>query len=854
MKCKKCGQELGVGSKFCGNCGYPVTEGEHPSEKNKKKKFWIAGGCVLLLLCVVFLCVYQGNNSEKRYQTLIDDGNKYIEEMDYQKAEDNFNKAIKIKPKEDEGYIGLSTVYLKENDYEKANKILEQAPEKVKAESKEIKKQIEKVESEKKESDEMLFPIPIEGKWGYAKKDGTMVIEPQYYHASSFDKHGLARVRTKDRDGNYHVGCINKEGKWIVENKYIYIEPFSEDGYSTVIAESGGDAEKYGVIDKTGKIIIEPEYDQIWYVRQGILGAASGEDADGDLMWGLLDVNGNKLTPFEYYRIWPPDADGICLAEKNIGDAGYKYGYINKNGEQILPFEYDFANRFDDNGISCVAKEDESGNMKYGYIDINGTVVIDFKYDSGKNFSENGLACVSKVDGAGKEQFGYINKDEEIIIPYQFDNAYSFQKNGLARVEREIEEDKYEMGYIDKEGKMVVDFQKVLGNVNENGLIYTEDPKKNRCGFSDKSGQIIVPRKYTTINDMSEKELFTGFWGDDNTGESGQEIRDWNGFDWEEVYSFDIDDSMAKVALFDEEGVKWGYVSSGGIEIVPPVYDECLKIGDLIKVETRVGNKVSVGYLNHNGQEVFGFDPINWYELSDDELESVVWDQTRAREGGVLEEGYYAGYTDDMSASASIFTNDRGYVFLTLTYRVKSDDIDDTAKFKWNEEKDIFELIESRENIECELSGERSEDILNLNLKLPEAEKELKFVLNKQRYMNAANTILAVKDYLDSANCVLDEKEELVLPVTDQDVSWYSEMMIIPIYDNKISKVDYYDKTINKNSILYYVAVAGSEFEDPGEAEIYKAEDMDKIFNNTATFSDCFPEDMFDVNDCFDFE
>ncbi len=81
----------------------------------------------------------------KQYNSLVAEGNRYLEEMDYEKAEDAFLEAIKIEPNLDTG------------ETEKAKQIITEAKETLPEEERE---EIEKLEEERK--DELDGEEPVE--------------------------------------------------------------------------------------------------------------------------------------------------------------------------------------------------------------------------------------------------------------------------------------------------------------------------------------------------------------------------------------------------------------------------------------------------------------------------------------------------------------------------------------------------------------------------------------------------------------------------------------------------------------------------------------------------------------------
>ena len=65
----------------------------------------------------------------------------------------------------------------------------------------------------------VLFTIQENGKWGFADKEGNIVVEAKYDKVTEFNEYGFAAVK---KDGKW--GAINAEGKEVVEPSYEFKE------------------------------------------------------------------------------------------------------------------------------------------------------------------------------------------------------------------------------------------------------------------------------------------------------------------------------------------------------------------------------------------------------------------------------------------------------------------------------------------------------------------------------------------------------------------------------------------------------------------------------------------------------
>lgn len=67
-----------------------------------------------------------------------------------------------------------------------------------------------------------LYPVLIDGDWGYINKKGAIVIEPTLQNAYEFSN-GLARVRD-----SWQWKYMNKNGEFVIEEDFQDIRSFSE--------------------------------------------------------------------------------------------------------------------------------------------------------------------------------------------------------------------------------------------------------------------------------------------------------------------------------------------------------------------------------------------------------------------------------------------------------------------------------------------------------------------------------------------------------------------------------------------------------------------------------------------------
>lgn len=84
---------------------------------------------VMIFLVAAVLLTGCGKNVEQQIAEQLELGNKYLTEANYEAAIVAFNKVIELDPKQADAYIGLTQLYVKTADFEKAVQVLENGKE-----------------------------------------------------------------------------------------------------------------------------------------------------------------------------------------------------------------------------------------------------------------------------------------------------------------------------------------------------------------------------------------------------------------------------------------------------------------------------------------------------------------------------------------------------------------------------------------------------------------------------------------------------------------------------------------------------------------------------------------------------
>ncbi len=385
-----------------------------------------------------------------------------------------------------------------------------------------------------------LFPVCVEGKWGYINSKGEVAIQPRFDYAEPFSG-GFARVVVSVEDTGRaapapHDGVrrppppptlrdlrenpeqvrafIDTTGTIVIRRKEALFRVALGDFHEGLAMLAVGDMRPgtHGFIDKTGAEVIEPKfYGTYWFVvdREPMHFSESLAPVSIDMLksntkaWGYIDTKGGMaIEPqFQRARVFSEGLAAVLVADKG-------WGFIDKTGKMVIKPQFHGAWHFSEGlalvrmggrdgwpankvlkypadpvGVRVSDEFGPAGCGKFGYVDRSGAYVIDPKYDWAAPFSE-GLAAVRT---GGK--CGYLDKTGKLAIEARFDHAYSHTE-GLAPVE--VDE---KWGYIDTKGKFAVKprFDKAYSFTN--GLAAVEED--GRPGYVDKAGKYvwIEPRK-----------------------------------------------------------------------------------------------------------------------------------------------------------------------------------------------------------------------------------------------------------------------------------------------------------------------------------------------------------------------
>jgi hypothetical protein len=276
---------------------------------------------------------------------------------------------------------------------------------------------------------DILFPVKIEGQYGYMDRSGHIALKGPYAGASRFAE-GLAAVQLTKAG---KVGYIDTTGKMVIPEQFELGDPFS-DGYAAVMM-----GRQWGYIDKTGNLVVPYSFGAASPFTEGL--AAVGSNTGTQISFGYINPKG-EFPLKNRYESAMPFHEGLA-AVRSFAEA---YKFIDTSGKAVIAPQFNAGGEFG-GGLAPVQVRAPEG-MRWGYVDKAGKLVVPAQYMNALPFYE-GLAPVQIATG----RWGFIDPKNAMVITPQWDQAGAFY-HGLSQV---WEGDKF--GYIDTTGKYIWQIQ-----------------------------------------------------------------------------------------------------------------------------------------------------------------------------------------------------------------------------------------------------------------------------------------------------------------------------------------------------------------------------------------------------------
>ncbi len=439
-------------------------------------------------------------------------------------------------------------------------------------------------------SEYKYYTLKVEDNYGVIKRDGNVLIEPQYDEV---------QIPNQDRD----VFIVKEDDKYIVFNEKN--EQIFKETPDVSAIEGKDDAEEviynntvlkymenglYGLISLDGEKITKPLYEEI----------TSLKDKYGEILvkkdgkYGVVNVKGKRLVATKYDSIV---GDGFSEngSYKNGGyivgnrsNKGIQYGYLDKNEKEIVKIEQESLYRvteLNSQDIYLVGSQ----NGRYALFK-NKENLTDYKYID--IFYNNGTQCFTVTKN---KSYGLINMEGKVLIPEEYEE--------LMVVGIYVKAHKNNSDYIfDLNGNQVKDSKFTSLQQTKTGKFYITINDDYKYGIADKNQEVVVENKYDYIDEIETTGLLIATIDDDVTIYSGnaseivsvEDAKVELTGDYIKVITSDeayyltvqgrkVDNKTVylenKIYASKDNG-KWGFVDLRDSIIVPYQYDEVTELNE----------------------------------------------------------------------------------------------------------------------------------------------------------------------------------------------------------------------------------------------------------------------------------
>ena len=354
-----------------------------------------------------------------------------------------------------------------------------------------------------------LFPVGVNGVYGYVDQKGEWAITPRYDAANPFAEDGTTWVQYKGKyvrinakgefispqfdhvsilaanglartKQNSKYGFIDIKGKWVIKPEFDHAFSFADNGLAVVLING-----KYGFIDSVGQWVVNPQFDDRGRFYGDIIYVKKNNK------WLIVNTKGEWIAETQMNsEEYDSYNSGLLIAMQ-----GGKSGALNYQGEWIIPPVFQYIGDFNSQGVAFVKV-----NNMYGLINTKGEWVIPPVI---KGFHPDADAFHGLhrhyVQGLG---VGFVNNQSQVVIKPQFESASSFFENGLAAVVQNGKK-----GLINTKGQWVVkpslDYVDLQGP--RKGLLAAS--LNGKTGFIDSTGQWAIEPQFEGASKFSTNGL-----------------------------------------------------------------------------------------------------------------------------------------------------------------------------------------------------------------------------------------------------------------------------------------------------------------------------------------------------------
>lgn len=245
-----------------------------------------------------------------------------------------------------------------------------------------------------------MAPVCIDGRWGYIDENREIAIRPAFDGAMPFSE-GLASVRIGDR-----WTIVDRRGVPVSENAIFESAP-AEFHYSRAIVHING---HFGYINRSGEQCIPAIYESAQDFSCGLALVGIHDHNLDCTIRTFIDTDGKTTLTPEGYEWIDSFYEGFAAVSNG------HYGFIDIEGKEVIPCTWKHSSRFSE-GIAAVC----DNNDKWSFIDRSGKVIFEPEYTSvladpniscvNASFNRDGESHTAIMTVDGNSPVAYVEKD-----------------------------------------------------------------------------------------------------------------------------------------------------------------------------------------------------------------------------------------------------------------------------------------------------------------------------------------------------------------------------------------------------------------------------------------------------------
>lgn len=274
-----------------------------------------------------------------------------------------------------------------------------------------------------------LFPIVVQGRWGFIDSTGVVVIAPRFDDVQPFQE-GLALVR----EAGYY-GYLDQTGHFALPPAYAYALPFRQDHAAVMHSETPE------LIDRTGRLVTLPAVYKSLYWQPGLerSGVWVGTLASKERQ--VLSPQGRLLSAATFSGVGELSSNRLVVhgAEPLRNEKGESevsaVGALDGRGRLVIPYYrfHDISAFREGVALASIYQPGATDTDHWGIIDTTGRVLV--RLPPGQYFGsldEHGFAdAVAQVNII---RSGHYPNDESYPAPIDRTGRLLFRQPSLKQL------------------------------------------------------------------------------------------------------------------------------------------------------------------------------------------------------------------------------------------------------------------------------------------------------------------------------------------------------------------------------------------------------------------------------------